>query len=76
MSKAKSPKTSTPIAVESDAVPLTIINANEAAELLRINRNTLYAAAHAGEVPCRRVGRKFLFAREVLIEWMGHKPAA
>jgi excisionase family DNA binding protein len=69
-----SPDITTPDAAERPA--LTFIDANEAAALLGINRNTLYAAAKAGDVPCRRVGRKFLFVREVLIDWLRHKPAA
>jgi excisionase family DNA binding protein len=63
-------------AAESNGDGLTIISADDAAKLLGINRNTLYAGANAGEVPCRRIGRKFLFVREVLIEWLRHEPAA
>lgn len=54
----------------------TIISADEAAKLLGINRNTLYEAANDGEIPCRRIRRKFLFVREVLIAWLKHDPAA
>lgn len=48
----------------------TIISAEEAAKLLGINRESLYAAARRGEVPHRRVGRRYIFVREVLEDWL------
>lgn len=48
----------------------TIITAKEAAALLGIHVTTLYDAARNGEIPCRRVGRRFIFIREILIEWL------
>jgi excisionase family DNA binding protein len=49
---------------------ITIITADEAAALLGIHRQSLYEAAGRGEIPCRRVGRRYIFVREHLIEWL------
>ncbi|HLT35559.1 MAG TPA: helix-turn-helix domain-containing protein [Enhygromyxa sp.] len=48
----------------------TIITAKEAAALLGVHHTTLYDAARNGEIPCRRVGRRFIFTREGLIDWL------
>lgn len=48
---------------------MTIITANQAAELLKIHRTTLYEQARAGTIPCRRIGRRFIFVREILVAW-------
>lgn len=48
----------------------TVLNAKEAAELLGIHHTTLYEAAKRGEIPCRRVGRRFIFIREAIVQWM------
>ena len=50
--------------------PVTVISAKEAAGLLGIHHTTLYDGARNGEIPCRRVGRRFIFIREALIEWL------
>lgn len=48
----------------------TVISAKDAAALLGVHHTTLYEAARRGEVPCRMIGRRFVFVRETLIEWM------
>ena len=48
----------------------TTISADEAAELLGIHKNSLYDAAKRGEVPHRRVGKRFIFCREALSDWL------
>jgi len=48
----------------------TVISAREAAALLGIHHTTLYEAAKRGDVPCRRVGRRFIFTRESLVDWL------
>lgn len=48
----------------------TIISAKDAAVLLGIHHTTLYSAARNGEIPCRRIGRRFVFVREQLIDWL------
>lgn len=49
---------------------ITIITADAAAALLGVHRQSLYSAAGNGEIPCRRVGRRFIFVREHLIQWL------
>jgi excisionase family DNA binding protein len=48
----------------------TVIGAKAAAQLLGVHHTTLYAAARRGEVPCRIIGKRFVFVREVLLEWL------
>lgn len=47
-----------------------LLTAPAAAALLGLNRKTLYDAAARGEVPHRRVGRRFLFSRSALKAWL------
>jgi excisionase family DNA binding protein len=49
---------------------VTTLSAVEAADLVGVSKQTLYSAARRGEVPCRRVGRRFVFVREVLVDWL------
>lgn len=48
----------------------TVITADEAAELLKLSKPSLYSGARSGEIPCRRVGRRFIFCREALDRWL------
>lgn len=60
-----------PTTDRTDETPkFTILNAKTAAELLGIHPTTLYEAAKRGEIPCRRVGRRFIFIRETLLDWL------
>lgn len=54
----------------TDSNIATLMTADEAAELLGIHRTTLYDGARRGEIPCRRVGRRFVFVRETLLDWL------
>jgi len=47
-----------------------VLTAREAAKLLRLSRDSLYAAANRGDIPHRRVGRRLLFSREALLAWL------
>ena len=47
-----------------------VLTAREAAALLRLGRDSLYAAANRGEIPHRRVGRRMLFSRLALLAWL------
>jgi excisionase family DNA binding protein len=55
---------------ERPAMSATAMPAIDAAKMLGISIQTLYRGARAGEVPCRRVGRRFIFVREVLDDWL------
>lgn len=48
----------------------TVITADEVAQLLGLGVKAVYAGAKAGEIPCRRVGRRFVFCRETLATWV------
>jgi excisionase family DNA binding protein len=48
--------------------------ATEVATLLGLNVKSVYAGAAAGEIPCRRVGRRFLFVRSVITTWLASAP--
>jgi len=52
------------------AEPLTL-TVTEAAELLGISRATAYQAAHAGELPVVRIGRRILVSRARLLAQFG-----
>lgn len=58
------------IAREGEGQIITIISAEDAAKLLGLHKVTLYDGARRGEIPCRRVGRRFIFVRETLLEWL------
>lgn len=47
-----------------------VLDLKEAAALLRIHPNTLYAHASVGRVPCRKVGRQYRFIRSALERWL------
>jgi excisionase family DNA binding protein len=53
--------------------PLTredVMLGSETAELLRMSKSTLYYLAARGEVPGRRVGRSWRFARPDVEAWL------
>ena len=47
-----------------------ILNAERAAELLRVSTHTVCALARRGEVPARKVGREWRFSRRALLDWL------
>lgn len=47
------------------------LTATEVAELLGLDTKTVYAAARRGEIPCRRVGRRYVFGRRAIESWLG-----
>lgn len=48
----------------------TIIPAESVAAMLGLSVRSVYAAARAGQLPARRVGRRFIFCRETIAEWV------
>lgn len=48
-----------------------IIEAYEAARLLRMSQRSLVRYAGEGEIPCLRIGNKFRFVRDTLLELSG-----
>jgi excisionase family DNA binding protein len=52
---------------DSDA---KVMSAEEVAEFLGVDRNTVYDYAGRGTIPCRRLGKRLLFHRPVLVSWL------
>jgi excisionase family DNA binding protein len=52
-----------------------VLNVDQVAELLGLGRNTVYEAAGRGEIPHRRIGRRLIFSRAAVMEWLQEKPA-
>lgn len=53
-----------------------VLNVEQVADLLGLGRNTVYEAASRGEIPHRRIGRRLIFSRVAVMQWVqGKKPA-
>jgi excisionase family DNA binding protein len=44
--------------------------ADELAELLGVNRKTIYEAAARGDIPHRRLGRRLIFEKGSVLAWL------
>jgi len=53
-----------------------VLNVDEVASLLGVNRKTVYDAAGRGQIPHRRLGKRILFSRAALLEWLSCRPAS
>ena len=52
------------------------LSVEQVAALLKLGKNTVYDAANRGEIPHRRVGRRLIFSRVAVMEWLqGKEPA-
>ena len=47
-----------------------VMTAEEVAKFLRVNVKTVYEAVKAGQLPGRRVGKRVVFWRDALLEWL------
>lgn len=47
-----------------------VMDAGQVAELLGVDRKLVYDSAARGELPCRRLGRRFLFSRSAVVAWL------
>ncbi|MCY2687563.1 helix-turn-helix domain-containing protein [Salinimicrobium sp. TH3] len=47
-----------------------ILNAKQAAKLLDLSPATIYGKTHRNEIPFFKQGKKLLFSRAALIEWL------
>jgi excisionase family DNA binding protein len=54
----------------TDDNPIQILTADAVAELLGVNRKTIYEAATRGEIPHRRLGRRLIFERGAVLLWL------
>lgn len=54
----------------ADDTQREVMSVEQVAEFLGLGRNTVYDAANRGQLPHRRVGRRLLFSREAILEWL------
>jgi excisionase family DNA binding protein len=50
-----------------------VLTADEVASILRVDRKTVYDAAARGEIPHRRLGKRLVFSRAALLDWLACK---
>jgi excisionase family DNA binding protein len=48
-----------------------VMDAEDVAAFLGVDRKTVYDYAARGEIPCRRLGKRLLFSRTALVAWLG-----
>jgi len=51
-------------------VECAVYTAEQARQVLGLGRNTLYRKARAGEIPVKIIGRRMLFPKKALHEWL------
>ena len=54
--------------------PLAFLTAREAADLLRVQRRSLYRLVQQQRIPYRRIGRAIRFERNELLAWTKPQP--
>jgi excisionase family DNA binding protein len=60
----------------STVVEEVLLTPDEVGALLRTSRKAIYAMAERGALPGMvRIGRRLLFRREILLEWLRQKSA-
>lgn len=57
-------------------IEVDVLTADEVAEILRVDRKTVYDGAGRGEIPCRRLGKRILFSRQAIMLWLESKAAS
>ena len=50
-----------------------VLNANEVAAWLRCSRKSVYEAAARNRIPHQKLGRRILFSRRALLDWLACK---
>jgi excisionase family DNA binding protein len=53
-----------------DPIAKPVLTLEEAADVLGIGRSTVYEAAKTGQIPVRRINRRWLVPTEALLRWM------
>jgi excisionase family DNA binding protein len=56
--------------MRDDDEAIQILTADAVAELLGVNRKTIYEAATRNEIPHRRLGRRLIFERGSVLRWL------
>jgi len=47
-----------------------VLTVDEVAQIMRIHRETVYAMARRGEIPCKKVGGSLRFSRDRIFKWL------
>jgi len=68
--KAQTPQQTTFIEPQPQVKSSDILDVDEAAVLLKVSKKTIYNRVKAGTLPHARVGRKLLFSRQKLHQWI------
>ncbi len=53
-----------------------VLSVDDVADLLGLGRNTVYDAVNRGQIPHRRIGRRLIFSRVAVMEWLAGKTPA
>ena len=65
-----------PVQRYTEAAPMSptdaaeVMTAEQVAELLGVDKKTIYDKANRGQIPCRRLGRRMLFGRRAILDWL------
>lgn len=51
-----------------------VLCADQVAAWFGVDRKTVYNAAARGNLPCQRLGKRLLFSRELLSDWLCRQP--
>ena len=49
------------------------MNTGEVAKYLRVSRSLIYRMAREGQIPALKVGRKWLFRKETIEQWLSER---
>lgn len=59
------------------AEPVPLLTPDDVARVLRTSRVAIYKMQERGQLPgVRRIGRRLLFDRAALLDWMGQNPTS
>ena len=50
-----------------------LMNTGEVAKYLRVSRSLIYRMAREGQIPALKVGRKWLFRKETIEQWLSQR---
>ena len=50
-----------------------LMNTEEVAKYLRVSRSLIYRMAREGQIPALKVGRKWLFRKETIEQWLSQR---
>lgn len=64
------------VSTDMPVVQSAVYSASQVARLLGISVATVYTLANNGDIPCKKVGRRRIFSRAAIHDWLNEpKPA-